>query len=40
LRFGIFFEIGVPRPFEDGAERRVYEHALEQAVLADELGFD
>jgi alkanesulfonate monooxygenase SsuD/methylene tetrahydromethanopterin reductase-like flavin-dependent oxidoreductase (luciferase family) len=40
VRFGIFFEIGVPRPFEAGGERRAYEHALEQAVLADELGFD
>ncbi len=40
MRFGIFFEIGVPRPFNGGIERRAYEHTLEQARLADELGFD
>jgi alkanesulfonate monooxygenase SsuD/methylene tetrahydromethanopterin reductase-like flavin-dependent oxidoreductase (luciferase family) len=40
MRFGIFFELSTPRPFTGGVERRVYEHALEQARLADELGFD
>ena len=40
MHFGIFFELSVPRPFVDGAERLVYENALEQARLADELGFD
>src|SRR5262249_49943570 len=35
-----FFELSVPRPFTGDAERRVYEHALEQARIADELGFD
>lgn len=39
MRFGIFFELSVPRPFAPGVEQRVYDHALEQAVLADELGF-
>jgi alkanesulfonate monooxygenase SsuD/methylene tetrahydromethanopterin reductase-like flavin-dependent oxidoreductase (luciferase family) len=40
VRFGIFFELSVPPPFDGAAERLVYENALEQAVLADELGFD
>ena len=39
MRFGIFFEIGVPRPFVDGIEQRVFHNALEQARLADSLGF-
>ncbi|MGH7859229.1 MAG: LLM class flavin-dependent oxidoreductase, partial [Candidatus Binatia bacterium] len=40
VQFGVFFELSVPRPFADGAERTVYENALEQARVADELGFD
>jgi alkanesulfonate monooxygenase SsuD/methylene tetrahydromethanopterin reductase-like flavin-dependent oxidoreductase (luciferase family) len=40
VKFGIFFELSVPRPLTRGAEQRVYADALEQAVLADELGFD
>ena len=40
MQFGIFFEMSTPRPFSPGIERTVYHHALEQARLADELGFD
>jgi len=40
MRFGIFYELSVPRPFTPGVERQVYENALEQVRLADELGFD
>ena len=40
MRFGIFFELSTPRPFVPGIERQVYDNALEQARLADELGFD
>ena len=40
MRFGIFFELSVPPPFGRAEEQRVYREALEQAVLADELGFD
>jgi alkanesulfonate monooxygenase SsuD/methylene tetrahydromethanopterin reductase-like flavin-dependent oxidoreductase (luciferase family) len=40
VKFGIFFEMSTPRPFADGVERQVYDNALEQARLADELGFD
>ncbi|MGI9595350.1 MAG: LLM class flavin-dependent oxidoreductase [Acidimicrobiales bacterium] len=39
MRFGIFYELSVPRPFEEN-ERLVYERSLEQVRLADELGFD
>jgi len=40
VKFGIFFEMSTPRPFAGDAEPRVFHHALEQARLADELGFD
>jgi alkanesulfonate monooxygenase SsuD/methylene tetrahydromethanopterin reductase-like flavin-dependent oxidoreductase (luciferase family) len=40
MRFGIFFELSVPRPFAPGVERAVYENALEQVRVADEVGFD
>ncbi len=39
MRFGIFFELSVPRPFSAEREREVFENGLEQARLADELGF-
>jgi alkanesulfonate monooxygenase SsuD/methylene tetrahydromethanopterin reductase-like flavin-dependent oxidoreductase (luciferase family) len=32
--------MSTPRPFTGGIERQVYDNALEQARLADELGFD
>jgi alkanesulfonate monooxygenase SsuD/methylene tetrahydromethanopterin reductase-like flavin-dependent oxidoreductase (luciferase family) len=40
MRFGIFFELSVPRPFTPERELEVFEHALEQARLADALGFE
>ena len=40
MEFGIFYEISVPRPWNDGAEKTVYDNCLEQARLADELGFE
>jgi len=39
VRFGVFFELSVPRPLTREAEQLVYRHALEQACLADQLGF-
>ena len=39
MKFGIFYELSVPRPW-DVNERLVYHRALEQVKLADELGFD
>ena len=40
MKFGLFFELSVPRPFSPEAERGAIENALAQARLADELGFD
>src|SRR6476469_11080143 len=40
VRFGIFYEHQLPRPWEEGAEQRLYTDALEQVELADRLGFD
>ena len=40
MKFGIFFELSVPRPFTPEGERIVFKNALEQARLADELGFE
>src|SRR5579863_7099897 len=40
MHFGIFFEQSTPRPFTAANESAVWRHALEQARLADELGFD
>jgi alkanesulfonate monooxygenase SsuD/methylene tetrahydromethanopterin reductase-like flavin-dependent oxidoreductase (luciferase family) len=40
VKFGLFFELSVPRPWDERSDRRVFELALEQVMLADELGFD
>ena len=40
MKFGLFFEHQVPRPWADGDEARVFAEALEQIELADRLGFD
>ena len=40
MKFGIFYEISVPRPWDNETEHRVYHNCIEQAVLADKLGFD
>lgn len=40
MKFGLFYEISVPRPWTPEAERTVYNNCLEQVRLADELGFD
>lgn len=39
MKFGIFYELSVPRPWDREAERTVYLNGLEQVRLADELGF-
>jgi len=39
VKFGVFYELSVPRPWTQDAERQVYLNALEQVRLADELGF-
>jgi alkanesulfonate monooxygenase SsuD/methylene tetrahydromethanopterin reductase-like flavin-dependent oxidoreductase (luciferase family) len=40
MKFGIFFEMSTPRPFTTEVEAAVLHNALEQARLADALGFD
>ncbi len=39
MKFGIFYEISVPRPWSRDTELTVYDNCLEQVKLADELGF-
>ena len=39
MRFSIFYEHQLPRPWDDGAEARIVHEALEQVQLADKLGF-
>ena len=40
MRFGIFYELQMPRPWGPGAEEKLLHEALEQIELADRLGFD
>ena len=40
MRFSLFFEHEIPRPWDEDSERRIYAEALEQVQLADKLGFD
>jgi alkanesulfonate monooxygenase SsuD/methylene tetrahydromethanopterin reductase-like flavin-dependent oxidoreductase (luciferase family) len=40
VRFGVFYELQLPKPWDDGAEHRLVQEAMEQVVLADRLGID
>ena len=40
MKFGIFYEHQLPRPWEDGAELKLFQDALDQVELADRLGID
>ena len=40
MKFGLFFEHEVPRPWHEGDEKRKFDEAMEQIELADRLGFD
>jgi alkanesulfonate monooxygenase SsuD/methylene tetrahydromethanopterin reductase-like flavin-dependent oxidoreductase (luciferase family) len=40
MKFGIFHELSVAKPWDARSEYTAYHDALEQTVLADELGFD
>src|SRR4029077_15763190 len=40
MRFGIFYEHQLPRPWHEGDELRLFQHALDQVELADRLGID
>ena len=40
MRFGIFYEHQLPRPWQRGDELRLFQEALDQVELADRLGID
>jgi alkanesulfonate monooxygenase SsuD/methylene tetrahydromethanopterin reductase-like flavin-dependent oxidoreductase (luciferase family) len=40
MKFGIFIDLQLPRPWNEGDESRLFQEALEQAELADRLGID
>ena len=40
MRFGLLYELQLPRPWTDGAEHRMIHEALAEVELADQLGFD
>lgn len=40
MRFGIFYEHQLPKPWNPGDEARLFHDALEQVQLADRLGYD
>ena len=40
MKFGIFYEHQLPRPWQEGDEHRLLKDALDQVELADRLGFD
>lgn len=40
MKFGIFYEHQLPRPWDDGAEHKLLKDGLEQVELADRVGFD
>ena len=40
MKFGIFYELQLPRPWKEGDEYRLYQNALSQVEFADKLGYD
>ena len=40
MKFGIFYEHQLPRPWREGAELKLFQDALEQVELADRIGID
>ena len=40
MKFGIFYEHQLPRPWSEGVEQRLFNEALEQVEVADRLGID
>jgi len=40
MRFGVFYELQLPKPWKPGDEHRLFHEALDQVELADRLGFD
>ncbi|MBI5949788.1 MAG: LLM class flavin-dependent oxidoreductase [Chloroflexi bacterium] len=40
MKFGIFYEHQIPRPWGEGSELKLFQDALDQVELADKLGID
>jgi alkanesulfonate monooxygenase SsuD/methylene tetrahydromethanopterin reductase-like flavin-dependent oxidoreductase (luciferase family) len=40
MRFSLFYEHQLPRPWSEGQELKLYQDALDQVELADRIGFD
>ncbi|NNL86565.1 MAG: LLM class flavin-dependent oxidoreductase [Myxococcales bacterium] len=40
MRFGVFYELQLPKPWDGNAEHTLVKEAMEQVVLADRLGID
>jgi alkanesulfonate monooxygenase SsuD/methylene tetrahydromethanopterin reductase-like flavin-dependent oxidoreductase (luciferase family) len=40
MRFGVFYELQLPKPWNPGDEHRLFKEALDQVILADRLGYD
>ncbi|MFS2293659.1 MAG: LLM class flavin-dependent oxidoreductase, partial [Actinomadura sp.] len=40
IRFGLFYEHQLPRPWSEGQELKLYQDALDQVEIADRVGFD
>ena len=40
MKFGVFYELQLPKPWLPGDERRLFHEALDQVALADRLGYD
>src|SRR5579862_2627066 len=40
MKFGVFYEVQLPTPWEEGDENRMFRETLEHVVLSERLGFD
>ena len=40
MRFGMLYELQLPKPWDEGSEQRLVDDAIEQCVLGDKLGID
>ncbi len=40
MQFGVFYELQLPKPWEENSEEQLFHEALQQVVLADRIGID
>jgi alkanesulfonate monooxygenase SsuD/methylene tetrahydromethanopterin reductase-like flavin-dependent oxidoreductase (luciferase family) len=40
MKFGVFYELQLPKPWQPDDEYELIQHALDQIELADGLGYD